>query len=149
MSLILAMLRPSLMSRATVIALLLMLASPAKAHEWVGWFNSGRTELSPRGYQTARDVAAYAQQFGARRVIVTGHMDTAEGREFSDELSRRRAQAMATELARLGVSPDLIEVRGRGAAQLARATPPHTDEALNRRVIVDVHRWSGVTHGKP
>ena len=128
------------MSRAIIIALLLMLASPARAHEWVGWFDPGRTELSPRGYQTARDVAAYAQRFGARQVIVTGYMDTAEQHEFSDELSRRRAQAMATELGLLGVSPDLIEVRGRGANQLARATPPHTSEALNRRVVVDVYR---------
>jgi outer membrane protein OmpA-like peptidoglycan-associated protein len=114
------------------------LSTPASAHEFAGYFDYGRTELSPRGYQMAREAASYAQDRQRLRLIVTGHMDTAEAEEFSDELSRRRAQAIATELVSLGVDPARIEMIGYGASRLARPTPASTREPLNRRVLVDV-----------
>jgi|GEM_PF-1107719 len=114
------------------------LSTPASAHEYSGYFDYGRTELSPRGYQMAREAASYAQDRQWLRLIVTGHMDTAEAEEFSDELSRRRAQAIATELVSLGVDPARIEMIGYGASRLARPTPASTREPLNRRVLVDV-----------
>lgn len=114
-------------------------STPAAAHEFVAFFDYGRTELSPLGYQMAREVAPYALDRRRPRVIVTGHMDTAEAEEFSDELSRRRAQAIATELVSLGVDPAQIEMIGYGASRLARPTPASVREWLNRRVLVDVH----------
>ncbi|MFC7376984.1 OmpA family protein [Brevundimonas sp. GCM10030266] len=128
------------MLRAVLAAAVLLSAQPASAHEWAGWFEYGRTELSARGYQVAAEVADYARRVELRRIVITGHMDTAEAVEFSDELSRRRAQAMAMEIVRLGVRPDIIELRGNGAGTLARPTPGGVQEPLNRRVIVDAHR---------
>ena len=66
-------------------------------------------------------------------------MDTAEASEFSDELSRRRAQALATELVTLGVAPGLIQMNGFGGSNLTRPTPANTAEPLNRRATVDVN----------
>lgn len=112
------------------------ISTPASAHEFVDWFEYGRTELSSAGYQMVREVAAYSSTQPTARIIVSGHMDTAEAREFSDELSRRRAQAVATELVRLGVDPAQIEMIGYGADRLARPTSADTREPLNRRVLV-------------
>jgi len=119
-----------------LVAVAAAISTPASAHEFVDWFAYGRTELSPAGYRMVREVAAYSHAQHPARIIVTGHMDTAEAREFSDELSRRRAQAVATELVLLGVDPAQIEMMGYGADRLARPTPVDTREPLNRRVLV-------------
>ena len=66
-------------------------------------------------------------------------MDTAEGQAFSDELSARRAQSMATELVRLGLEPARIEIRPYGTRALAKPTDRDVREPLNRRVTVDVN----------
>lgn len=126
------------MARSLLVTVLLLIAGPVSAHEWVGWFEYGRAELSPRGYKVAREVVAFSKQHDLRKIVVTGHLDTAEIEEFSDKLSRRRAQSMATELVQLGIQPAIIEIHGRGARQLARATPTNISEPINRRVVVDV-----------
>ncbi len=116
-----------------------LLVSPASAHQFLDYFDYGATGLSSRGYQTARDVAAWvARDPAATRVIISAHMDTAEATEFSEELAKARAQGMATELVALGVDPLRIEMRSHAARQLARATPDRTREPLNRRLVVDV-----------
>ena len=119
----------------------LAVSSPAAAHEYADYFPYGAVELSPRGYVTARDVAAYVQRSGSdrSRILVTAHMDTAEARAFSDELSARRAQSMASELVRLGLDPSRIEMRSRGSQTLAKPTDRDVREPLNRRVTVDVN----------
>lgn len=115
-------------------------ASPAAAHQFLDYFEYGRTELSARGYQVAVSVAEYAKQHaGAYRIVVVAHMDTAEATEFSDELALRRAQSMADELVRLGLDPGRIALRSEGARQLARTTGPDVREPLNRRLSVDVN----------
>lgn len=110
------------------------------AHQFLDYFPYGTVELSPKGYQTAREVAAYAERFGpdSYRVLVIAHTDTAEGQEFSDELSARRAQSMATELVDLGLNPARIEMAPMGTRALARPTEPNLREALNRRLSVEV-----------
>ncbi|WP_428063193.1 OmpA family protein [Brevundimonas sp.] len=119
----------------------LAMSSPAMAHEFSDYFAYGAVELSPKGYVTAREVAAYVEQSGSDRyrVMISAHMDTAEGLEFSDELSARRAQSMATELVRLGLDPSRIEMRANGDRALAKPTDRDVREPLNRRVTVDVN----------
>lgn len=116
----------------------LLATTPARAHEWVDYFPYGDASLSPRGYLTAREVAAYLKRRPASCLQVVAHMDTMETHEFSAELGSRRAQAMATELVLLGVDPAIVEQDVRGSTQLARPTADHTPEQLNRRVIVNV-----------
>lgn len=118
---------------------LMLLATPASAHEWVAYFEYGRAELSAGGYQMVRSVALYARRGTPTRVMISAFMDTAEGAEFSEELSRRRAQAVATELVALGIDPSVIVMSGNGATSLARPTPPNTSEPLNRRAFVGVN----------
>lgn len=126
------------MIRALVVAASVF-STPASAHEFLDYFEYGRTELSPAGYQMVRSVAAHVQDNRPSRILIVAHMDTAEAAEFSDELSRKRAQMVASELVILGINPAVIEIQGRGATQLARPTPPNTAEPLNRRVIVNIN----------
>lgn len=119
-----------------------LFSTPASAHEFLDYFEYGQTELSPAGYQMVRSVAAYAQsdRWGRpTRVLISAHMDTAEAAEFSDELSRRRAQSVASELVILGIDPAIIVMQSRGASAPARPTAPNRQEPLNRRVTVGVN----------
>ena len=121
----------------TLILAVMCIGSPAQAHQYIAHFEYGRTELSPRGYNMVREVAAYAQNRPTECIYIRAHMDTAEATEFSDELSRQRAQVVATELVRLGIDPAIIKHQGRGASSPARVTEPNTPEILNRHVTVD------------
>lgn len=110
--------------------------SLASAHQFLDYFDYGKSELSPRGYRTARDVMRYAGE-GRYEIVITAYLDTAEDREFSEELAMRRAQAMASELVTLGANPARIRMRSGGIA-LAKPTPDYTREPLNRRLVVDL-----------
>lgn len=118
--------------------MVLVAAAPAQAHEWVDYFSYGVAALSPRGYQTAREVADYSKRRSVTCLQVVAHMDTMETHDFSTGLSQRRAQAMATELVLLGVDPAMIELDARGAEHLARPTGDRVSEPLNRRGLVNI-----------
>lgn len=121
----------------TLAASIAAIATPASAHEFLSYFDYGRTELSPAGYQMVRDVAAYSRMGQPQRVTIIAVMDSREAEEFSEELSRRRAQAVATELVMLGVDPALIEMRSASW----RICPPSQEscQRLDRRVNVEVY----------
>lgn len=126
------------MRKSILIALALLLAAvPAQAHQFVTYFDYGRTELSAGGYRMVRELSAYIQRDRPARVIINAHMDSAEAAEFSDELTDRRAQAIATELVTLGIDPAIIERNGHGASSPARPTGIDTPDPLNRRATVD------------
>jgi outer membrane protein OmpA-like peptidoglycan-associated protein len=112
------------------------IATPASAHEFLSYFDYGRTELSPAGYQMVRDVAAYTKLGRTQRIAIIAVMDSREAEEFSDELSRRRAQAVATELVMLGIDPGLIEMRS--ADWRICRSPEESCRRLDRRVTVAV-----------
>lgn len=110
----------------------------ASAHQFIDYFQYGRAELSPLGYRMARDVMRYAD--GRYEILITAFLDTAENREFGEELAVRRAQSMASELVILGADPARIRMRSGGIA-LAKPTADNTPEPLNRRLVVDLN-WS-------
>ncbi|MFJ6023296.1 OmpA family protein [Brevundimonas sp. NPDC092305] len=118
--------------------MMLLAPVPAFAHEFLDYFEYGRAELSPAGYVMTRSVARYALSGRPARIVITGFVDTAEEISFSEELARKRAQSVATELVLMGVDPALIEQHARGGEALARPTPRNTPERLNRRVVVSV-----------
>jgi len=75
-------------------------------------------------------VAAAAKQTGAK-LVVTGSADSKTGSSaWNQKLSEGRAQAVADELVRLGVSRDNIEVKAVGGVN---EVSPYT---LNRRAVV-------------
>lgn len=75
-------------------------------------------------------VAAAAKQTGAK-LVVTGSADSQTGSSaWNQKLSEGRAQAVADELVRLGVSRDNIEVKAVGGVN---EVSPYT---LNRRAVV-------------
>lgn len=90
--------------------------------------------------QEARDIIASAAQYvqtgGISRIDVTGHADRSGSDTYNLGLSQRRADAVAAEFARLGVSRDAIAVAWKGEREPLVQTEDGVREPQNRRVEI-------------
>ena len=107
-----------------------LLAAPVSV-----FFNLGKSVLaSPRELQNVEELARVAKARNVK-LIVTGYADSQTGTvERNQELSRQRAQVLADELVRLGVSRSNIEVVAGGAVD---ALSPND---YNRRAVITVKK---------
>ena len=72
------------------------------------------------------------------RYLVVGHTADVGSREGRAALSVERAQVIAGELARRGISPDRIDIEGRGATEPVAPNDTEAGRARNRRVEIYV-----------
>ena len=96
------------------------------------FFNLGKSTIaSQKDLQNVKDLVSLAKDNST--FVVTGYADSQTGSaEFNQQLSQKRAEAVAQELINLGVSSDKIQtVVGGGVDTL---TPP----ANNRRATVEL-----------
>ncbi|NJM31559.1 MAG: OmpA family protein [Limnobacter sp.] len=70
----------------------------------------------------------------AAEIEVTGHADASGDEQFNQWLSVRRAESVKAYLVERGVSADLLVIRGKGSAQLAKPASPYA--AANRRIEI-------------
>jgi outer membrane protein OmpA-like peptidoglycan-associated protein len=91
------------------------------------------------------EAVTYIRGVKPSRVTVTGWAATepaiVSGRQIAEppELARRRAEIIAEALARMGVSPDIIEVRSQtGAEPIAAEGADGLEEPSRRRVDIEV-----------
>jgi len=103
------------------------------ANEAIG-FGYDSAEISDRG---RAGLAAVAEQLqGATGITVVGHTSTEGDAVYNEDLSQRRARAVADELRR-GVPGGQFSVVGAGESQ-PLVVPDNTEErrARNRRVVI-------------
>jgi outer membrane protein OmpA-like peptidoglycan-associated protein len=105
--------------------------------ENIVFFSLGSTELTPEARDAIRAAVADARQRSLSRVEVTGHTDTSRPADYNEQLSWRRAEAVAAELATEGLPRDQINVVGRGETDPPVPTGDGVCEAQNRRVTID------------
>lgn len=94
-------------------------------------------EVQPEAEETLDGLIGEIQDRELDGVLVEGHTDTAGPAEYNMELSERRANNVAAELARAGIPSDVIITEAFGETNLAVDTPDNTPNAENRRVVVD------------
>jgi OOP family OmpA-OmpF porin len=70
---------------------------------------------------------------------VAGHTDTAGPAAYNQELSERRAAAVARALRERGVASDQIVMIGHGEHRLLRPTADGTHDSRNRRVELNMN----------
>jgi OmpA family len=136
---------------------LLALAAPvaqAQQTDLPATSSSGAVATAPGTYQVffgfdeaqltadAQDVVAQAAQAyrtdGSATIMVTGHTDTVGSSAYNQNLSERRAEAVAVELVRQGVPQTAITTVGRGEQDLLVPTGDEVREAQNRRVEIQL-----------
>ncbi|HEY6334890.1 MAG TPA: outer membrane beta-barrel protein [Alphaproteobacteria bacterium] len=112
--------------------------SPAKppSRSYVVFFEFDSSNITPGGRMVVEQAATSIRESEVTLIHVTGHADRVGTEEYNFRLSLRRANAVKAELIRLGVSPDQMEIAGKGMTMPAVDTPPGVREQRNRRVEI-------------
>ncbi|WP_312510649.1 OmpA family protein [Massilia sp.] len=99
-------------------------------------FATDQATLTPNGTSTLRKLADVMAQNPNRTVLVEGFTDSTGSSTHNQELSQRRANAVATALASMGVARDRIAMRAYGEAFPVASNDTASNRQLNRRVEI-------------
>jgi len=77
-------------------------------------FGFNKSQLTPAGEQKLDELARDARGANVEKVVLTGHADRIGSEQYNQELSEKRAQAVADYLASKGVDSSRLDVQGRG-----------------------------------
>jgi len=99
-------------------------------------FEFNRAEVKPTAQASLRKLADFLMAYPGRRVLIEGHTDNVGSDGYNENLSRRRAEAVAIQLEAMGVQQPRVTVVGYGKQYPVAANTTDTNRALNRRVEV-------------
>ena len=99
-------------------------------------FDVGSSDLSPAASTRLGSVLSLAQTDARRRLLIEGFTDSDGDPTLNQQLSERRAQAVAKWLTDQGIDPARISVVGHGADGAIAPNDTPENKALNRRVVV-------------
>jgi outer membrane protein OmpA-like peptidoglycan-associated protein len=105
------------------------------AQDNVVYFTTGSADIPADARQMIRTIADDSKQ-GTHKIEVTGYSDTAGPSGLNEQLSQRRAEAVAEELAAQGLRRESIVVDWHGENQLPVPTNDGVPEPENRRVSI-------------
>lgn len=97
------------------------------------FFNLGKSKIaSKKDLQNVKDLAEVAKSNNSK-IVVTGYADSKTGSaEFNQQLSQKRAEAVADELVNMGISRDNIEIVAAGGVDTLSPI------SYNRRATVSI-----------
>ncbi|WP_137173672.1 OmpA family protein [Massilia sp. HP4] len=99
-------------------------------------FATDQATLNPNGTSTLRKLADVMTQNPNRSVLVEGFTDSTGSASYNQDLSQRRANAVATALAQMGVSRDRISMKAYGQAFPVASNDNASGRQQNRRVEI-------------
>ena len=107
-------------------------------------FGFDRSDIQPQFYDTLASVARSLNEYPQTLVDVVGHADSIGRAEYNQQLSERRALAVADNLTnRGGVLRDRLYVDGRGSSQPIATNDTEEGRAKNRRVEIILRPYTG------
>ncbi len=99
------------------------------------YFETDKAELKPESRPTLEEIGKLLRAQPALKVHVVGHTDSQGGYAHNMDLSRRRAEAVAADLAKHhGVAKDRLAAAGVGFLAPVGSNATEEGRALNRRV---------------
>lgn len=99
-------------------------------------FATNEANLTPNGMSTLRKLADVMAQNPERSVLVEGFTDSTGSSSYNQDLSQRRANAVAMALASMGVPRERIAMKAYGEAFPVAANDTASNRQLNRRVEI-------------
>jgi len=111
---------------------------PPPPRHFVLSFRFDSEALTDEGQRLLPDVLQSVKSYPVPEVVVIGHTDTTGTPQSNAELGMRRANAVRNLLVQAGLSPEAIDVRSHGEAELLVPTADNVFEPRNRRVEVTV-----------
>ena len=109
---------------------------PAPARTFLVFFDWDRADLTDRARQIIAEAATNARTVSSTRIEVSGHADRTGTAVYNQRLSVRRAEAVAAELVRRGVTRNMITIQGFGFDRPLVPTAQGVREPQNRRVEI-------------
>jgi OOP family OmpA-OmpF porin len=100
------------------------------------FFDFDKSNIRPDAQPVLDNIAKMLVEDTSTQVYVWGFTDTAGPKPYNQRLSVRRANAVASYLARQGVTANRMTIQGFGETRLAVPTPDNTPEQANRRVEI-------------
>lgn len=97
-------------------------------------FDTGRADIKPEMRPVLDELARNFD--GSMRVTIVGHTDSTGSDATNNELSRQRAEAVRSYLARRGVPGDKVVVESRGEREPIASNDTESGRAQNRRVEI-------------
>ena len=110
--------------------------APAPARTYLVFFDWDRADLTARARQIIAEAAQASTRVATTRIEVDGHADKSGTPAYNQRLSMRRAQAVAGELVRLGVTRSAIDIQAFGDTKPLVPTAAGVREPQNRRVEI-------------
>ncbi|MGH8581068.1 MAG: OmpA family protein [Gammaproteobacteria bacterium] len=104
------------------------------------FFDLDKADVTPEGMSIVESAAADANDQPFKRIVAFGHADTSGSDQHNMDLSQRRAEAVKSALAELGVQADTIETEALGETQPLVPTDDGVREPQNRRVEIVIER---------
>ncbi|MCL2874835.1 MAG: OmpA family protein [Betaproteobacteria bacterium] len=99
-------------------------------------FEPGESNLMPAGRETVNRITHLLIELEVPTVRIDGHTDTTGSVDFNNQLSLRRAQAVADVMVEAGMPAAAITVRGLGSQAPVASNQTAEGRAQNRRVVV-------------
>ncbi len=106
-------------------------------------FDTGAATLKPGADLSLDRLANYLKEHPQTKVLIEGHTDSRGSDAYNDQLSKRRADAVAQALAQRGVSPDALRTEGLGKAYPVASNDTAAGRQQNRRVEIVFSDASG------
>ncbi len=100
------------------------------------FFDWDRADLTDRARQIIAEAAQASTRVQTTRIEVQGNADSSGTPAYNQGLSLRRAQAVAAELVRVGVSQAAIDIQAFGDTRPLVQTAAGVREPQNRRVAI-------------
>ncbi|MCA0205767.1 MAG: OmpA family protein [Proteobacteria bacterium] len=101
-------------------------------------FATDSYSVRPDLAQMLRSVAQNINSYPLSIVYVTGHTDSTGSESYNQQLSLRRADAVAGVLIGAGVPANRVQARGMGESQPIASNDTASGRAQNRRVVITI-----------
>lgn len=99
-------------------------------------FSTGSAEVKPSFSTALAKLGGVVKQYDSTIVHVFGHTDDQGTHSFNQQLSERRADAVAGALTSAGVDPSRVRAEGRGESQPQASNATAEGRSQNRRVEI-------------
>ena len=101
-------------------------------------FDTGRAELKPGAERTIDKLTSFLNENPERKVQIEGFTDSQGTDEYNQQLSQRRADAVASAIIGRGIQSDRVRARGYGEEFPVASNDNAGSRQRNRRVEVVV-----------
>src|SRR6267154_2154302 len=99
-------------------------------------FDTGKATLKPGADLAINRLATYLSSSPQTKVLIEGHTDSRGSADYNQELSERRASAVATALESRGISANQVQIAGRGKDFPVAGNDTPEGRQQNRRVEI-------------